>query len=349
MPVNDGQERVTAFRFDLQLFAEDESGTATETAETTETTEIVDPLETLRDMKPIDGFESESQGDGEPKEEEPEVKPGDSGQEADKEIPEEVKREQSPEANEAFKKMRQEKEQAENQLGRITSELQKRFGITDVDQFITTLDNAQQQQAQTQNQDEVTAFFQQRYAQRLSALVNEGYDEGLADQLARMQTDQEYIQWERQNERTTAQQQRQQEAQESQKRQNMDTAMKLTMEQYGELKKDYPDLLPADCQDFKTLVEQLNPKVTEKMASGYLLEDAFKLVHFDDILSRASKRGAQQTLNSVNGRAHVKPSGGASEVETIAIPEDTLKMYKQLNPGRTHKEYLEHYKRSLKG
>ena len=353
MPVNDGQERVTAFLFNLQLFAEGEGAEDAEAGTETQGTEPnTDPLETLYEMKPIDGFETEDAGESEPKE----VESDNAGQVEVENPDEDTPPGNDEKGNAKWAEMRRKAEQAdklEAELARRDQEIAKRFGdknINTFDEMVKGWDNAQRQQAQAQSQDQVTAFFQQRYQQRVDALVADGYDEGLADQLARMQTDQEYFQWERQNERTTQQQQAQQQAQETQRKQNEDAVMKLTMEQYGELKKDYPDLLPADCQDFHSLVEQLNPKVVEKMANDrMMLSDAFKLVNLDEIVSRASKRGAQQTLNSVNGRAHVKPSGGASEVETIAIPEETLKMYKQLNPGRTHKEYLEHYRRSLKG
>lgn len=361
MPVNDGQERVTAFQMDLQLFAEGEGGEAA--AADTGTESAASPLDALYDMKPIDGFAEEA-GESEAPADKPKDDPAPAKQETDA-IPDEVKKEQSPEANEAFKKMRQENERLAAELNRFNSEAEKRFGkdgIKTMDDVIAGWDRAMQIQSEQQAQQvqQQAATFDQQLNAVVQQMREQGFDEetiaARADSMfANYRIQQLELKLKQDNERQQLEQkQKAEQDNEAKKAANIEQGTKKMISDYEALRTEYGDLLPEIKGDtpqaqLESMWSQLDDATKEKVLKGYSLEDAFTVSHKADILASASKKGAQQTLNQVNGRAHLKPTGGTSEVETIAIPEETLKMYKQLNPGKTHKEYLEHYKRSMKG
>lgn len=361
MPVNDGQERVTAFPFvfDLQPFAEGESGGEAIASESTSS-----PLDTLYDMKPIDGFATEDEGESDSQE----AESGAADQIPEESVPEEVKKEQSPEANEAFKRMRQELEQTKGELARRDAEIAKRFGehgIQTFDDVVKSWDRSAQQQADqhAQEAEQQTETFQERLNAVVQKMRDIGYDEETIEaradaMIANFRLEQMELREQHRQEQFELQQRQQQEqVAQAQEAANVERGTKLMLEDYDKLKSEYGDLLPDldgenPSDKLASLVNHFmdnDPETWARVERGYTMEDAFLVSHKGDILTSASKKGAQQTLNQVNGRSHLKPSGSTSEVETVAIPEETLKMYKQLIPGKSHKEYLEHYKKSMKG
>jgi len=361
MPVNDGQERVTAFQMDLQLFAEGEGGGEAAAVDTgAEST--ASPLDTLYDMKPIDGFAEEA-GESETPADKPEDKPAPAKQE--EAIPDEVKKEQSPEANEAFKKMRQENERLAAEITRRDEETAKRFGnqgIKNFDDLVKGWDTALQLQAeqQTKQVEQQAATFDQQFNAVIQYMQAQGFDENTiaarADaMIANHKIQQLELKLKQDDDRRVLEQKQiADQNEQTQKAANIEKGTQKMLSDYEALRTEYGDLLPEIKGDtpqaqLESMWSQLDDSIKDKVLKGYSLEDAVTVSHKADILASASKKGAQQTLNQVNGRAHLKPTGGTSEVETVAIPEETLKMYKQLNPGKTHKEYLEHYKRSMKG
>ena len=74
--------------------------------------------------------------------------------------------------------------------------------------------------------------------------------------------------------------------------------------------------------------------------TGMSLEDAYKLVHYDDL---ATKKGRQQAINRA-GKAHMSATqarGGGS----VSVPSDELAMFKLLNPRATEDQIARYYNR----
>jgi len=353
MPVNDGQERVTAFQIDFQMFAEGEGGgEAGGGAAAPESAVETSPLDALYDYKPIDGFSDEIEGesDGDIK-----ADPGTADQ-GEEEIPEEVKKEQSHEANEAFKKMRQDNEKLQAELKRRDDEIAKRFGekgIKTFDDVVSGWDKAIEQQAQQQQQQTNNQI--QNFNAAMGKMVEDMKAEGYGDAEIRRAVNSEVALFKAnmiELQIKQSEERRQLEAQQVQQQAQVQQAERAVQQrvatEFDELKGEYPGF--AKVED---LAQSVGPetwqKICQKFGLGYSLLDAYESVNRQALKEKATAAVKQQTLNQVNGRAHLKPSGGRSEVDTVTIPEETLKMYKQLNPGKTHKEYLEHYKKSLKG
>ena len=359
MPVNDGQGEVTAFLMDLQLFAEGEGGEAT-----TESTATTDPLESLYDMKPIDGFADDSEGSSATEE----VKPDNADQVTDESPDEDTPPSNDEKGNAKWAEMRRKAEEADKlraEIARRDEEMTKRFGekgIKTFDDLVAGWDRAteQQRQQQTQQVQQQAATFDQQLNQMVQDMRTDGYSEAeirrsVNAEVAMFRVQQLELKEQQREERAQMEQKQQQaEQQQIQQQASVERGAKALLDDFDALKKEYGDLLPeitgeSTPEKLQSLISQLDQETATRLQRGYTLKDAFVASHHADILASASKKGAQQTLNAVNGRSHLKPSGGTSEVETTTIPDETLKMYKQLNPGRTQKEYLEHYKKSMKG
>ena len=80
----------------------------------------------------------------------------------------------------------------------------------------------------------------------------------------------------------------------------------------------------------------------------YGFVDAFKLANFDALQSRKMQQVKQETMNSVNGRSHLKNSAGAAGESAPVVPADELAWYKALNPDATEAEIRKHWEKSHK-
>jgi hypothetical protein len=84
--------------------------------------------------------------------------------------------------------------------------------------------------------------------------------------------------------------------------------------------------------------------------TGLSLTEAFTLVNRKEIIAKQSQIAKQTALNNLNGKQHIKGNGGANgDLETVTVPDDVFKMYRQLNPKATEKDILKHYKNSIRG
>jgi len=349
------------FVLDLQLFAEGEGGgeATTETA--------VDPLESLYSMKPIDGFADESAGESATDEAKP-----DNADQVEDAKPDDIPPANDEKGNAKWAEMRRRAEETDKlkaEIARRDEEMTKRFGeqgIKTFDDLVAGWDKAidQQKQQQSQQVKQEAATFDQQLNKLVQDMRAQGYDEiqigaRVDSAVANFKIRQIELREQQREERAKMEQQQRaaeqaQRDKEQTQQANIERGSKLLYEDFEALKKEYGDLLPdatgeTAAAKAQSVISQLDPETLARLQRGYTLKDAFVASHHADILAGAEKKGKQQTLNAVNGRSHLKPSSGTSEVETATIPEETLKFYKQLNPGKTQKEYLEHYKRSMKG
>lgn len=101
----------------------------------------------------------------------------------------------------------------------------------------------------------------------------------------------------------------------------------------------------------KTIDDLANMPNAEKfnslVQSGISLSDAFKLANFERLVTKSSEAAKTSARNSVAGRSHLSSTNinGSAPKE---IPPDTLKMYREMNPGLSDAEYQKHYERMNK-
>lgn len=81
---------------------------------------------------------------------------------------------------------------------------------------------------------------------------------------------------------------------------------------------------------------------------GYGLVDAFKIANFDALQSRKAQEIKQATMNSVNGRSHLRNSSGAAGESAPVVPADVLAQYRAMLPDATDAEIRAHWAKSQK-
>lgn len=114
---------------------------------------------------------------------------------------------------------------------------------------------------------------------------------------------------------------------------------------YAELQSEYGDLVKTP--------EDIPVEVWDRWGEGRFglsLTEAFTLVNRKEIMNKQALVAKQTALNNINNKGHIRGNGGANgDIETVEIPDDVYKMYKQLNPKATDKQIRAHYKKSIKG
>ena len=280
----------------------------------------------------------------EPEEEIPEgetVPPG--GEEPD-EVPEPVKKEQSPEANAAFAELRRKAEDAERALKARDSGVEQNFGqqgLKTWEQYQAAVEEGKRQQEvarQQEMQQRPQAVYQQSYQQ----LIEQGYDQEVAHRMATIEANNvahslevqamkdKLAMLERQEQEKAQREQeiRQQQEQEAAKE-------KMTQEllsDHKKLREEYGDLVPAD-------LSKLDQPTVDRLQRGYTLYDAWFLSNRTKITEQTQKAAAQKTLNNLNSKSHLKTEGdgaGDSNASAIPLPADTLQMY--MDSGMTEKQ-----------
>jgi hypothetical protein len=256
-------------------------------------------------------------------------------------VAQQVKTPQSQEQNAAFAKMRRELDQYKRELATrdqwVADNFGQSHGITTWAEYQAAVQRTSQQQQQAQQ-----AQIYQYHKQKEEELRSYGLDPNQIREFFR--TDPAFIQMQQENQQLKGQLQLQKQQAEQEKHfQNIEQGKKMIMDDHKRLKEEYGDLVPA-AKNFDDLIEKLDPAVIEKMQRGYSLEDAFISANKAAILKRSKAAAKQQTLNSLNGKAHLKTEGdGASEGGDIHISPDTLQMY--MDQGMTKKQAMAFHKK----
>lgn len=73
------------------------------------------------------------------------------------------------------------------------------------------------------------------------------------------------------------------------------------------------------------------------------LSDAYFVVNKKMILKDGKDAAKNEAIKALSSKNHLKPAGKQSTERTVQMPSETLKMYKQLNPGKTDAEYKDHW------
>ena len=81
---------------------------------------------------------------------------------------------------------------------------------------------------------------------------------------------------------------------------------------------------------------------------GYRMVDAYKLANMDRLQEKRAAAASQEVRNSINGRSHLKQTGGGAAGDASVVPADVKAMYKQFNPNATDAQILAHWQKSQK-
>lgn len=125
--------------------------------------------------------------------------------------------------------------------------------------------------------------------------------------------------------------------------------------QWKQLYSAYPDIVEAS----KAFDEGKDPEwYTDEMkaeiARGASPIAAYRHAHFDTILANATKTvketATQDALDKLNSKDHLAPNASTGgEVDHVEIDPETMRMFKQLNKGKTDAQIRAFYKKSLAG
>lgn len=322
MPVNEGQETVAAFRWDMQLFADDAGGDVNGSAVTGGGDGNTGAGSSDADVSANTGSEdNDGVGDGSGSGVVDQNADGSGGASG------EVKK-QSPEADRAFAEMRRQKEAAEKAAAKAKEEVQKErdakyaeqfghIGIFTEQQYWAAIEREKQQKAEAQRAKE--AMLPKQY---YDELIAKGYDpkvaEGLADGLAtkiKLKQLEEQVARERQLSK--------QEREQLKEQQRREAIGKQIIEDHKALTQKYGKLVPADLKD-------LDEPTKEMIRQGASLRAAWLATHEDEVIEFARKNGESKALQNVHSKAHLKSeeSGGGDIGKAIELTPGQIQAYR---------------------
>ena len=224
---------------------------------------------------------------------------------------------QSPEQNKAFADMRKRTEQAERAAQQYQQELQAR------EQWVKQMFS---QYGVTNWKDYQAKMEQQVQKQREQQFIDAGIDPKLVKDL--IKNDPELQAIKQQNQMLQNQMQQKE-------------AEAKMVNDYGELTKEYPEMV--------TKPEDIPAEAWKLFDKGYTLLDAYEKVNRKEIREYWSKGAKQKVMNDIKGKSHIKnDKANGDEVDTTQIPAETLEMYKAMNPKKTTKEIIAHFKKNNK-
>jgi len=320
MPVNEGLEKVAAFPFDLQLFAEgdiggDDGGSGASMGSDIDAGTVDNDVDEGNSSNIIvgddSGFVDQNTGEGN--------------------APEAIKK-QSPEADRAFAEMRRKAEAAEKAAQQAKVDIQaqrdaefanrfgKSHGIFTEAQYWAALDREEQAKTEQQRQQ-----MQQKPNQIYQEAISKGYDPEVARLMAeKVQQD---LELQDVKQRLANVDQREMERQ---KRAMHEMAANQIRADHTELSKKYGDLVPP--------IKELDEETKAMMQRGVPLKAAWLATHEDEVLEFAKKAGANKTMKNVNSKAHLQSekSGSGDFGTEVNLTPDQLRVWRAM--GYNEKE-----------
>ena len=313
-------EAAAPFEMDLQLFAEDETGTsatadnaATDAATDNNAGETGDDdghelnIGEKQDM--FDGTAPESQ----------ESKPDP--------VPDQVKKEQSPEANAAFAEMRRRNEALEKEIARRDADIE---GLKSYRQ------QQEQEQLQRQQQDIKTKpaqVAQQTYQQ----LIQQGYDDAVAREVAnaRGAAVEADLKFQSLQGKVSGLESQTKQQQEQAAKQQQEQAAKQIFQSWEAdrkaLKEEYGDLVPDNFTN-------LDPEIVRSLKGGVSFKQAWTAANIDKVVDLAKGKGAQKAVKEINSKAHLdsEKGGGSGVGKQVHVSDEKLQVWRAL--GYSDKE-----------
>lgn len=104
----------------------------------------------------------------------------------------------------------------------------------------------------------------------------------------------------------------------------------------SELNGEFPELGVKTAEDLDNLPNA--DKIAVYIQRGNSLVDAYKLANWSDIQSGKMAAAKQAAINNINSKAHINPTGAATEPDNYEIPDETMRYYKAFFPHKTEDE-----------
>lgn len=246
---------------------------------------------------------------------------------------------QPPEVDSAFAEMRRAKEEAERLRQQLAEyqELEKEYEEYGLKGAKSITEAVRQEKAKraaaNQNEDaNFTSWLNTETRKHREA----GYDELQIQTWADAQQakyDNYKIKRELEQERSL----RAKEQDERRQAEAVEQGKKVIMDAYRELRKEYPDLLPASAKSADDLVSQLDPKIVDKMVRGIPLEDAFHTVNLKKIARRLVEKNDEKDKDNNDRATFSGRGGGDSSGGTYGLTPRQQALAKE--NGMTNKQY----------
>jgi len=117
------------------------------------------------------------------------------------------------------------------------------------------------------------------------------------------------------------------------------------------LEADYKEILALD-PSLNSVEDILNdpsmPLMTEKVAQGMSLVDAYKIVNFDRVFASKEAAVKQQTVNQVKGKNHLATGASINVNDTEEdIPAESIEKWKEMFPEKSSKELKALYNKTI--
>ena len=117
------------------------------------------------------------------------------------------------------------------------------------------------------------------------------------------------------------------------------------------LEADYKEILALD-PSLNGVEDILNdpsmPLMTEKVAQGMSLVDAYKIVNFDRVFASKEAAVKQQTVNQVKGKNHLATGASINVNDTEEdIPAESIEKWKEMFPEKSSKELKALYNKTI--
>lgn len=121
----------------------------------------------------------------------------------------------------------------------------------------------------------------------------------------------------------------------------------MLVNSFDEVKRSYPDMVKSP-EDIPTEVWQR----FNNGQNGVSLAEAFLLVRNKEIVEREQAKIRQAALNNGASKNHIRANGSdGAGTDMTQIPDEVLNQYRRLfkGTGKTDKDFIAHYKKSLGG
>lgn len=305
-------------KLDLQLFAEEDDGTPN----------LEDSPEFKDDAKEfnakMDKYTESRESKATPAEQPKDNEPAPASKEAvtpEVAVPED-KPKQDSETNKAFQEMRRKADEAERRAAEVEARAKK------ADELIA-------QQWGKSHGIYTVEQYEQRLQQEREAEDNERYQAaGLTPEEIEKIRKYDELQQETETQRVTRQQEEHNRS-------------------WSDLYAAYPELVESANEKFTKGedTEWYNDAMKAEIARGASPLAAYRNAHFETILQTAMKStkevAKQEALNSLNSKNHIKPNGSESgDVEHVEIDDETMRMYRSLNKGKTDAQIRAFHKKN---
>lgn len=318
------------WNFDLQLFADDEAAATSEP--TNNDVNVTDDFpdddgheinigekQVLFD-ETMQAVDAESPDEGTP----------------NGELPESVKREQSPEANAAFAELRRRAEEAERKLADdqkrrdqfYADKFGKSHGIFTEAQYMAAVEQDQKRQ-EAQRQQEIQQRPQVVYQQAYQQLIEQGYDQQVAHRMATAEANNlaNVLKMQALEDRLAAREKQEQQKTEQQQK---EAAINQVLADHKYLREKYADLVPD--------IENLDAQTVALMNQGIPLKAAWLAANEDAVIDFAKGKGAQKATREINSKAHLdsEKGGGSGIGKQVHVSAEKLQVWRAL--GYSDKE-----------